>query len=74
MFYIDTIDQRILALLEAREISPKDLLLGAFCDRNREYQPAPVYLFATASELLMLEGTWESEELPTVQNSAENFN
>jgi len=73
VFHIDTIDQRIIALLKKHEISPEELLLGAFCDRNRIYRPAPVYLFATATSLLILEGEWENEELPTVQNSAERF-
>ncbi len=54
MFEIDTIPSAVLQLLKERQIDSEDLLLGAFCDRDREQNPAQVYLFATEEQLLIL--------------------
>ena len=73
MFYIDTVDERIIKLTEAHGVKRESLRLAAFCDRDRDYRPAPVYLFATDSELIVLEGKWDREELPTAQNAGSIF-
>lgn len=73
MFYIDTVDERIIKLLETHGVTRESLRLAAFCDRDREYRPTPVYLFATDRDLIVLEGKWEGEELPTAQNAGPSF-
>ena len=61
MFEIDTIPSAVIDALKARQIEPDALLLGAFCDRDREQRPASVYLFATEEQLLILSGVLTSE-------------
>ncbi|MBQ9806180.1 MAG: ABC transporter ATP-binding protein [Clostridia bacterium] len=73
MFYIDTVDESIIKAVEAHGVKREALRLGAFCDRDCDYRPAPIYLFATKDELILLVGKWESETLPTAQNAGENF-
>lgn len=73
MFYIDTVHESILKIVEAHGVKSDSLRLGAFCDRDRDYRPTPIYLFATQSELILLEGKWESDTLPTAQNAGDCF-
>ena len=73
VFYIDTVDNSILEIVESHGVKREQLRVCAFCDRDRDYRPAPIYLFSTQSELIVLEGKWESETLPTVQNAGKTF-
>ncbi len=62
MFELDPIPSAVIEVLAARGIDEKELLLGAFCDRNSELKPCEVYLFATAGRLLLLSGRSEGKE------------
>jgi len=73
VFYIDTIDERIIEKLLAHGVDRESLRLGVFCDRDREYRPCPIYLFATDRDLIVLQGEWTRQELPTSQNAGEDF-
>ena len=61
MFEIDSIPAEILSLLREKGISEEELLLGAYCDRNLEQEVAQTYLFATASELVILSGQMQAQ-------------
>lgn len=61
MFEIDKIPSAVKIALEEKGIKEDALMLAAYADRDREYQPRGIYLFATASEIHILEGVCRSE-------------
>ena len=63
MFEIDRIPKSVLERLQARGIESDALLLGAFSDRNREHLPAQIYLFATKTQVLIVDAD-SVEEYP----------
>ena len=56
MFEIDKIPASIYDSLAAKGVARENILLGAYCDRNREHEPQDVYLLATSKELWVLFG------------------
>ena len=44
--------------MAAKGVAKEDILLGAYCDRNREHEPQDVYLLATSKELWVLFGVF----------------
>lgn len=56
MFEIDRIPAQIYAVLADKGVRTEDILLAAYCDRDRNHTPCDTYLFATAGELLVLSG------------------
>ena len=58
MFEIDKIPAEIYDSLSAKGVAKEDILLGAYCDRNREHEPQDVYLLATSKELWVLFGVF----------------
>ena len=56
MFEIDSIPSVVTDALQEKNIRVEDILLGAFCDRDREQMPIQSYLFATEDQLLILSG------------------
>ena len=43
-------------MLADKGVRTEDILLAAYCDRDRDHTPCDTYLFATAEELLVLSG------------------
>ncbi|MBQ9747930.1 MAG: ABC transporter ATP-binding protein [Clostridia bacterium] len=62
MFEIDKIPREVYALMDAKGVREDEILLAAKCDRDRDHAPASVFLFATATELAVLTGTFASAE------------
>lgn len=56
MFEIDRIPSVIMDSLHQRDIREEDILLGAFCDRDRDMEPCQTYLFVTEDKLMILSG------------------
>ena len=56
MFEIDKIPKIVKEVLERKGILYEDVLLAVRADRDQEYAPADTYLFATKTELHILEG------------------
>ena len=63
MFEIDRIPELILTVLREKGYSADDLLLAARSDRDRDLNPAEVYIFATKTQLLMLCGLTVTQNL-----------
>ena len=63
MFEIDRIPSALITSLQEKNIRAEDILLGAYCDRDREQQVAQTYLFATADALLVLSGMMMAESV-----------
>ena len=61
MFEIDSIPSVVTEALREKNIRAEDILLGAFCDRDREQMPVQSYLFATEDQLLILSGAISTE-------------
>ena len=61
MFEIDNIPSVVTDALQEKNIRAEDILLGAFCDRDREQTPIQSYLFATEDQLLILSGAISTE-------------
>ena len=61
MFEIDRIPAQIYAVLADKGVRTEDILLAAYCDRDRNHTPCDTYLFATAEELLVLSGLFSRE-------------
>ena len=61
MFEIDRIPAEIYAVLAYKGVRTEDILLAAYCDRDRDHTPCDTYLFATAEELLVLSGLFSRE-------------
>lgn len=57
MFEIDRIPKEVLGFLSEKGVAGEDLLVGAYCDRNREMLPCQVYLFITKKSLFILSGS-----------------
>ena len=58
MFEIDKIPASVYDSMAAKGVTKEDILLGAYCDRNREHEPQDVYLLATSKELWVLFGVF----------------
>ena len=56
MFEIDRIPSVIIDSLHQKNIRSEDILLGAYCDRNRDMEPCQTYLFVTEEHLFILSG------------------
>ncbi|MBR2020452.1 MAG: ATP-binding cassette domain-containing protein [Clostridia bacterium] len=56
MFEIDPIPNSVITYLTSKGISYEEILLSAFCDRDRELLPAQVYLIASKDTLWVLSG------------------
>jgi multidrug ABC transporter, permease/ATP-binding protein len=61
LFEIDRIPAEIYAVLADKGVRTEDILLAAYCDRDRDHTPCDTYLFATAEELLVLSGLFSRE-------------
>lgn len=61
MFEIDKIPAEIYAVLAGKGIREEELLLAAYCDRDKNHMPCDTYLFATTEELAVLSGTFSRE-------------
>lgn len=61
MFEIDSIPSAVTDALHQKNIRTEDILLGAFCDRDREQTPIQTYLFATEAQLWILSGAISAE-------------
>lgn len=48
-------------MLADKGVRTEDILLAAYCDRDRDHTPCDTYLFATAEELLVLSGLFSRE-------------
>ncbi len=66
MFEIDSIPSVVTEALREKNI-PKDILLGAYCDRDREQLPIHTYLFATEDQLLILSGAISTQGRTTAK-------
>ncbi len=61
LFEIDRIPAEIFAVLEEKGIRREDILLAAYCDRDRNHEPCDSYLVATAEDLIILTGTFSRQ-------------
>lgn len=58
MFEIDLFPEEIYCLLSEKGIRKEEIMLAAYCDRDREHHPCDCYLVATSGELAVLSGTF----------------
>lgn len=61
LFEIDKIPDEIYAVLTEKGIPKDEILLAAYCDRDRSHTPCDTYLAATQKELAVLTGTFSRE-------------
>ena len=61
LFEIDKIPAEIYTVLAEKGISREDILLAAYCDRDRSHTPCDTYLAATSEVLAVLTGTFSRE-------------
>ena len=61
LFEIDKIPDEIYAVLTEKGIPKEEILLAAYCDRDRSHTPCDTYLAATQKELAVLTGTFSRE-------------
>ena len=61
LFEIDKIPAEIYTVLAEKGISRDDILLAAYCDRDRSHTPCDTYLAATSEVLAVLTGTFSRE-------------
>ena len=74
LFEIDKIPAEIYAVFAEKGIAREDILLAAYCDRDREHTPCDTYLVATAGELAILSGTFSRETETRRHRSAKIWN
>ena len=73
MFEIDPIQSNIWDRLNTHGVPRETVELCAFCDRDADGRPTPVYLFATADALVVLTGEWRERSVPTAETAGDAF-